>query len=96
MYSEEEIKKILKQINWDTTHSTEELYKVFARKVDSIGGLTIGQIYMKLLKHLYFNDLYKLLGKERLKDALSDDIIRGVFPPLFRERLYNAKRLLYP
>ncbi len=96
MYTEEEIKKILKQINWDTPHTTEDFYKVFTGEVERVGGVDMQYIYMKLVKHLYFHDLYKLLGEKRLKDALSDEVIRGVFPQGFRERLYNAKRLLYP
>lgn len=96
MYTEEQIKKVLKEINWDTTLTVDELYQIFTGKAERIKGVTLRHIYAKLLKHLYFHELYKMLGDDRLREALTDEVIRGVFPQGYRNKLYNVKRLLYP
>jgi hypothetical protein len=92
--TEAEIKDILEKINWDTPRSTDDLYKEFTgEKVEN--GIGMKWFYIKLWKQLYFQEMYKLLGDEKLKDALSDEVIKGVHPQGYRNRLFNAKRILY-
>ena len=66
--SEEEIKQILREINWDTPLTTDDYYRVFTGEISEYKGLTLRDIYIKLWKARYFHDLYKLLGEERLKE----------------------------
>ena len=95
MYSEEEIKKILKQINWDTTHSTEELYKVFRGEVKEAGSVDKTYLYHKILNGYNWYTVMKIFPREELKNVLSEEVIKRLFPQPLRDKYRYVRRVLF-
>ena len=95
MYTEEGIKQILKEINWDTTLTTEDLYKVFKGEVYRIGAVDKNYLYHKILNGYNWYSVMKIFPPHELKNVLSDEVIKRLFPQPLREKYRYVRRVLF-
>ena len=95
MYTEEQIKKVLKEINWDTTLSTEDFYKIFTGKVEDIHGIDKNHLYHKILNGYNWYTVMKIFPESELKNVLSDEVIKRLFPRPLREKYRYVRRVLF-
>ncbi len=95
MYTEEEIKKILKQINWDTPHSADDFYKVFTGEVERVGGVDKNYIYHKILNGYNWYTVIKIIPKEKLQEVLSEEVVKRLFPQPLRDKYRYVRSVLF-
>ena len=93
--SEEEIKQILKEINWDTSATVEEIYSVFKGDVKKIGGIDKNWIYHKVLNGYSWYKVINVFPKEELPQILSEEIIQRLFPRPLRDKYRHVRNALY-
>lgn len=91
----EEKQKVLKRIFWDYNFTTEELNALLEGKVDRISHLDIYGFYTRLLTYTGWYSIIDIIGKERLKEALSDTVLKRIFSRNLRKKYAIAKRILY-
>jgi hypothetical protein len=92
----EQVLEILKQINWDTPYTPEQLYQVFTGEVDAVGGVDKKWIYRKLLNGYNWYKVKKIVPESEWPQLLSDEVIRTLFPRHLRYQYHDARKLLYP
>jgi hypothetical protein len=83
--------EVLKRINWDYTYSVEEQERLLAS--DNLSDKK--HIYLKLLQSVRWYTLLSILTEKELKEALSVDVIRAVFPRPLRDTYMYASKTLF-
>ncbi len=94
MYPREEILRRLKMVSWDLPYTPEMLYSLLVGEVDIINGFTRQQLFMKIVNGFYWHHVRHIVPKESLPDALSEDVIRGLFPRDLRDKYRYVRSLL--
>jgi hypothetical protein len=94
MYPKEEILRRLKMVSWDITYSPEQLYDLLMGKVDRINSFSRNQLYAKIVKGFYWHQVRHIIPEEKLREALSEDVISGLFPRDLREKYRYVRSLL--
>ena len=94
LYPKEEILKRLKMISWDIPYSPEQLYDLLMGKVERINGLDRNQLYSKIIKGFYWHQVRHIIPENQLGDALSDEVIRTLFPRVLRDKYRYVRSLL--
>ena len=90
-----DIMQYLKPLSWDNNLSEKELEDLFTGKAKQIRGITIENIYAKLLASYNWYTLLKIAGKEKLKDILTDQIISTLKSKTLQEKYFYAGSVLY-
>jgi len=93
--TEQEIKQILREINWDTTLTVDELYSVFTGKVESIKQVDKDWLYARILNSYSWYTVLKIFPRKDIKKILSDRNINILFPRSLREKYKNVRSILY-
>jgi hypothetical protein len=83
--------EVLKRINWDYTYTVEEQERLLAS--DNLSDKK--HIYLKLLQGVRWYTLLSILTEKELKEALSVDVIRAVFPRPLRDTYMYASKTLF-
>lgn len=94
MYPKEEILKRLKMISWDLTYTPEMLYDLLIGKVERINGFTRQQLYTKIVNGFYWHQVRHIVPEDQLGEALSEDVIKGLFPRDLRDKYRYVRSLL--
>ena len=85
----------LKQLCWDTNLSEEELEELLWGKQTMIRGITSQNIYVKLLSSYNWYTLLKIAGKEKLREILTDDVIKKLKSKTLQQKYYYARAVLF-
>ncbi len=85
----------LKPLSWDMNLSEEELEELFSGKKKMIRGITSQNIYVKLLSSYNWYTLLKIAGKEKLREILTDDIIKNLKSKTLQEKYFYARSVLF-
>lgn len=93
--TEQEIKQVLKKINWDTPHTVDELYSVFTGKVQQVGSIDKDWLYTRILNGNRWYKVLEIYSDEELKEALSKKNINNLFPRVLREKYEHIRNFLY-
>jgi hypothetical protein len=93
--NEKEIKDVLGKINWDTTHSANDLYQVFTGAREKIGSIDKKWIYARILNSFNWYTVLKIVPKEELPDLLSDEVINQLFPRQLRNKYLHVRSALF-
>jgi hypothetical protein len=94
LYPKEEILKRLKIVSWDLPYSPEQLYDLLMGKVDRLNGFSRIQLFTKIVNGFYWHQVRHIIPEERLGEALSEDVIRGLFPRNLRDKYRYVRSLL--
>ena len=94
MYFEEEITDRLKLLMWDTKISSGELVLLLKGERDQINGFTRKNLFAKILNGYNWHAVRKIIPENELKEALSDEVVNGLFPRTLREKYRYVRSLL--
>lgn len=94
MYSKEEILKRLKTISWDLPYSAEELYELLVGEADRINGFTRMQLLTKIVNGFYWHQVRHIVPENLLREAVSEEVIMGLFPRDLRDKYRYVRSLL--
>ena len=93
--TEQEIKVILREINWDTKCTVDELYDVFTGKVERVYQVDKDWLRTRILNGNYWYKVLDIYSKEELKEVLKDSNINNLFPRSLREKYKHVKSVLF-
>jgi hypothetical protein len=94
LYPKEEILRRLKMVSWDITYTPEQLYDLLTGEVDQINGFTRKQLYAKIIKGFYWHQVRHIIPADHLAEALSEEVIQGLFPRDLRDKYRYVRSLL--
>jgi hypothetical protein len=83
--------EVLRKINWDYNYTVEVQERLLAS--DNLSDKK--HIYLKLLQGVRWYTLRAILTERELKEALSMEVIRAVFPRQLRETYMYASKALF-
>jgi hypothetical protein len=83
--------EVLKKINWDYSYSVEEQERLLAS--DNLSDKK--HIYLKLLQSVRWYTLRAILTEKELKEALSMEVMRAIFPRPLRDTYMYASKALF-
>jgi hypothetical protein len=89
------INQYLKPLSWDVNLSEEEMEELFSGKKKIIRGITSQNIYVKLLSSYNWYTLLKIAGKEKLREILTDDIIKKLKSKTLQQKYFYARSVLF-
>jgi hypothetical protein len=82
-----------KSLYWDYYVSEEDIIKII--ELGEWKGLSRKSLLSRVLKSCRWYDIKKILSPELLKEALSEDIIKTLFPRSLSDKYKYVGRLLY-
>ena len=88
-----ELEIALKNVFWDYNIDSKELVNIFYG-ISSTTSINRNIVCSKLLNGLSWHNLIKIIGLNESIKLLDDNILRTIFPPSYRNSLFNAKRIL--
>ena len=85
--------KFFKSLYWDYKISDEDIITI----IDSgeCNGITRKNLLARVLKSRRWYEIKKILPPELLKEALSDDVLKTLFPKSLSQQYYYVRQLLY-
>ena len=85
--------KFFKSLYWDYQISDEDIIAI----IDSgeCNGITRKNLLARVLKSRRWYEIKKILPPELLKEALSDDVLKTLFPKSLSQQYYYVRQLLY-
>lgn len=94
LYPKEEILNHLKSVSWDITYTPEQLYDLLMGKSESINGFTRSNLYAKIIKGFYWHKVRHIIPEDKLKDAVSEEVMPMIFPRSLRDKYRYVRSLL--
>ena len=88
------VKKQLAKVLWDTNVSADEAFDILVGKQESVRGLTKIHLYRKIINGFYWHTIRRIIPSEALPEALSDEVLKGIFPKSLREKYKYVRTLL--
>ena len=85
---------MLSRLYWDMDVEPEQLYQMLYGKIDKIGQIKRTDLYARLLATYDWYTLLKLVPVEKLKHALSDQVINRIYPKGLKDRFLYAREIL--
>jgi hypothetical protein len=82
-----------KSLYWDYQISDEEILTII--ESGECKGFTRKNLLGKVLKSRRWYEIKDALSPELLKEALSDDVLKTLFPKSLAEKYYYVRRLFY-
>ncbi len=94
MYSDKELLKYLKMLTWDTTLTEHDLLKLLRSGEDEVNHNDLNTLYIKILNWFSWHKVRRIIPHDKLKEALADTIISGLFPRPLRDKYRYVRSLL--
>jgi len=91
--SDTETIKFFKSLYWEYHISDEDIITII--ESGECNGLTRKNLLGRILKSHRWYEIKKILSPELLKEALSDDVIKTLFPKSLSHKYYYVRKLLY-
>ncbi|MCK4799048.1 MAG: hypothetical protein KAT05_16865 [Spirochaetes bacterium] len=89
------ILNILKKIIWDYNISPEEVYKCLKGQIDKSGFYTRNDLILKMLEHLYWYEIIKVVPLEEIKAFLTVSNVKKIYPKGLQLKYEFLRKLLY-
>jgi hypothetical protein len=90
----EKIRKLLAGINWDSTRDVMEYYDVLWGRVPESKWFNRHQVLARLLTHMPWYRLLRIVPFEEMKERLNDEVISFLWPREVREYGKRLQKLL--
>lgn len=84
----------IRRVLWDVDADAAAVLRALDGRGPMPGGLDPTVIYVKLLKSYSWHTLLRMFRADRLNDALSDDVLRRLWPASLRTRYEYAREIL--
>ncbi len=85
---------LLKSLCWDYHVSEENIITII--ELGECNGLTRKNLLGRVLKSRRWYEIKKILSPELLKEALSEDVLKTLFPKSLSRKYNYVKEILYP
>ena len=85
--------KFFKSLYWDYQISDENIITII--ESGECNGITRKNLLGRVLKSCRWYKIKKILTPELLKEALSDDVLKTLFPKSLSQKYYYVRELLY-
>jgi hypothetical protein len=95
LISREERIAMLRRLYWDRDVDAEKLLDVLDRRIEQHVGVDRSNLYARILRGYSWYRILGLIPHDQLPEALSDDILKRVWPSELRERYQHARKLLH-
>jgi hypothetical protein len=86
--------KILQSVMWDYAISASDMEELLDGKTDKTGHYTRDKLFAKLLTGLPWYTIIQLLPVETVKEMLTDDVIRILWPKSVQKQYEYVKKRL--
>jgi hypothetical protein len=90
----EEKLDLVKSLFWDYKVDPEEAVRALEGHTERIGKLHRNELFIKLLNFYPWHKVREIVPESLLAELLSENVIRGLFPPILRERYRYVRKLL--
>ncbi len=94
MYTDSELLKYIHMINWDTPIPDEELLTLLKGHQKTNYEQFRVNLYMKIINGFNWHKARRIIPSDKLKEALTDEVIQGLFPRVLRDKYKYVKSLL--
>ena len=91
--SDPETIKFFKSLYWEYQVSDEYIITII--ESGECNGITRKNLLGRVLKSCRWYEIKKILTPELLKEALSDDVLKTLFPKSLSQKYYYVRELLY-
>ncbi|HRK55399.1 MAG TPA: hypothetical protein PK185_15895 [Cyclobacteriaceae bacterium] len=85
---------MLKRLFWDHKVDPEKAILILEGKVERIDKINRNELFIKLLNYYPWHKVRKLVSSDLYKELLSEEVMKGLFPPLLRDRYRYVRELL--
>ena len=85
--------KFFASLYWDYQISDENIITII--ESGECNGITRKNLLGRVLKSRRWYEIKKILPPELLKEALSDDVLKTLFPKSLSQQYYYVRQLLY-
>jgi len=92
--SKQEIQELLGKICWDIKIDKTCLYDLLHGNINKIGSMDRINLYTRLLTSYNWYLLLKIIPRKDIMIALSDDVIKRIFPKDLKKQYLYARKLL--
>lgn len=89
------VDKKLAALYWDTEVEPNQLAKLLRGDIEKIGHIDRINLYRRLLMTYDWYTLIALIPPERLREALSEDVIEHLHPASLKDRYLYARSILF-
>jgi len=86
--------KALQSVMWDYPISVSDMEKLLDGKIDRAGHYTRETLFAKMLIGLPWFTIIKLLPVEKIRDMLTDDVIKSLWPKSVQTQYRYVKNRL--
>jgi hypothetical protein len=91
--SNKETIKFFKSLYWEYQISDEDIIAII--ELGECNGFTRKNLLSRVLKSRRWYEIKKILTPGLLKEALSDEVIKTLFPKSLSHKYYYVRKLLY-
>ncbi len=91
--SDPETIKFFKSLYWEYQISDENIIAII--ELGECNSITRKNLLGRVLKSCRWYEIKKILTPELLKEALSDDVLKTLFPKSLSQKYYYVRKLLY-
>lgn len=93
-YTDQELLNHLHLVLWDTNIPAEKLLPLLKGEKEEVDGFSRSNLYRKIVNGFNWHKVRHIIPENRLKEALSDEIINGLFPRSLRDKYKYVRSLL--
>ena len=86
--------KVLQSVMWDYNISTIEMDKLIDGRIDKVGHYTREKLFVKMLAGLPWYTIIQLWPVENVKEMLTDEVIRALWPKSVQKQFEYVKKRL--
>ena len=87
-------KKALQSIMWDYNISVKDMEMLIDGKIQKAGHYTYESLFIKMLSGLPWFSILTVFGPEKVKELLTDEVIRKIWPKSVQEKYHYVRKRL--
>jgi hypothetical protein len=87
--------KILTDVYWDAVVDPEQLSRLLSGEIEKAGHIDRANLFRRLLSTYDWYTLLALIPPDRLREALSEDVLDHLYPAGLKDRYRYARHVLY-
>lgn len=92
---EKEVHEILKKLLWDYDINTLQIYELILGKREKVFHFTREKFFIRMLEHLTWNEIFKVLPVDIIKELLTEETISKLRFPGMKAKYEYARKVLH-
>ena len=84
----------LKSIMWDYNISVKDMEMLIDGKIQKAGHYTYESLFIKMISGLPWFSVVAIFGPVKIKELLTEDVIRKIWPKSVQEKYYYVRKRL--